>query len=228
MKRAMSCFSLFVVMSVFSGCQQPSQSEQDAKRKEQANIEAEEQAKADQQKQNEQSLRLERDLQRRYRFYAAVTAEYTGQIKIDGTEYGISHKSQPSIPLYMGDRIRTVEEVQSDLNTLGLNTSFRFWNIKKPEAATGCLFSGAKAFFENGSYRLQSTECGNIFNIFVSDQIIPAKEFATITDEKIDNKAAEIAQSILAAQKNTVDYLVVQRLSPLNGTTQSFQLQRKK
>lgn len=228
MRKIKLYLSGFLILAMLSGCQQPSQSEQDEKRKEQADVDAEAQAKADQQKLNEQSMKLERDLQRRYRFYAAVSYEYTGQIKINGTEYGISHKSQPSIPLYTGDRIRTVEEVQSDLNILGLNTSFRFWNIKKPEAATGCQFSGAKAFYENGSYRLQSSDCGNIFMVFAGEHLIPTKEFPTVSEDVINTGAQNLAQAILSSQKSSVDFLVVQMQSTLNGTTQNFQLQRKK
>ncbi|MFN8945803.1 MAG: hypothetical protein ACK5WZ_14395 [Pseudobdellovibrionaceae bacterium] len=212
-------------------CQQPSQSEQDAKRKELANLEAEEQAKeqtkAEQQAKNEQSLKLEKDLQRRYRFYAAVSNEYTGQIKINGTEYGISHKSLPTIPLYIDERIRTLEEVQADLNDLGLDSSIRFWNVKNPQAATGCQFSDIKAFYANGAYKLQSENCGNIFNVFLSDRILTAKEIAAIQSQAVVANALAISKSILAGQTDQATSLIVQMQSTATGVTQSFQLQLK-
>lgn len=211
---------------ILSAC---AQRDQDNKRLEEvAQIEGEQAAKADQQKQNEQSLRLERELQRRYRFYAAVSHEYTGQIKLNNVDFGVSHKSQPTIPLYTGERIRTVEEVQSDLNNLGLDSIIRFWNLKNPQAGTNCQFLNMKAFFENGSYKLQSADCGNIFSIFISEKNIPAKEFPTVSGGTIEANAANAAQFILNSQGGAqVDHLIVQRHSPLNGTTQNFQLQKK-
>lgn len=227
MKRLTNFFILSLLSFVIASCQQPSQSEQDARRKDQANLEAEEQAKAEQKKLNEQSLKLERDLQRRYRFYAAVSYEYTGQIKINGTTYGISHTSQPTIPLYIGDRIRTVEEVQADLNNLGLDSSIRFWDIKKPQAATGCQFSNIKAFYENGAYKLQSEACGNIFNIFISGKILDPKDLGQMASGTVEGNAVSIAQAILSGQTNTVESVIVQMQSTVSGTTQTFQLQRK-
>ncbi len=219
---------LLLSMAFVAGCQQPSQGEQDQKRKDQANLEAEEQAKADQNKLNEQSLKLEKDLQRRYRFYNAVNQEYTGKIKISGTEYGISFKSQPTIPLYTGDRVRTVEEVQTDLNNLGLDGTIRFWNLKNTQAASGCQFSGVKGFYENGSFKLQSTECGNIFNVFFSQKIISSKEFEKIETTAVESGAAVLSQAILEKKQEKVAALIVQMQSTLNGTTQNFQLEVKK
>jgi hypothetical protein len=226
MKRLNFIFILCLISFVVASCQQPSQSEQDAKRQEQANIDAEAQAKAEQQKLNEQSVKLEKDLQRRYRFYSAVSAEYQGQIKINGTDYGISHKSQPTIPLYVGDRIRTVEEVQADINNLGLDSAIRFWNIKKPQAATGCQFLNIKAFYENGAYKLQSEACGNIFNIFVGGKMIAPKDLGAIASADIEGSAVRLAQSILVGQVSEVESVIVQMQSTVSGTTQTFQLQR--
>jgi hypothetical protein len=214
-------------------CQQPSESEQNDKRKNQANLEAEEQAKAGQDQQNAQSLKLEADLKRRYRFYSALSAEYTGQIKIKDKDnkdidIAVSLSSQPTIPLYIGDRIRTIEEVQADLQNLGFQSNFKFWNIKNPGTATGCLFSNAKAFHENGVVSFQSSsECPNVFQLSILPHVLSSKEIAEIKQSLLDAEASALAQRILSGEIQTVPSAFVRMQMTQNGEVRSFQLKKK-
>ncbi len=218
---------------VIQGCQGPSESEQEARRKEQAGVDAGEQAKADQEQQNAQSLKLEADLKRRYRFYSAMSAEYVGQIKLKDKDnkdidVAISLNSHPTIPLYSGDRIRTVEEVQADLQNLGFQSTFQFWIIKKPGAATGCLFSNAKAFHESGVVRFQSpSECPNVFQLSILPKVLSQKEIAEIKQFNLEADATALAQRILNGEVQTVPSTFIRMQMPLNGEVKSFQLMKK-
>lgn len=218
---------MFAVIFLMSAC---AQRDQDNKRLEEvADIQAQQDAKAQQEALNKKSIMMEKDLQRRYRFYSSVAYKYEGQIKIDGTDYGILFQSQPTIPLYNGDRIRTVEEVSEDLNNLGLNASFKFWNIKKPESTTGCQFPSTKAFYENGSFQLRNeTTCGNIFNVYLSNSLVTSKELPEVFQKNsVEANAVTLSQMILSGQKSTADFLTVQMTSLSTNNSQNFQLKRK-
>lgn len=232
----MNVFKLFGLFSIFIfnwGCQGPSLSEQEANRRDQAGLEAEEQTKADQNQQNQKSQQLERDLRRQYRFYASLIHDYSGQIRIKSTdkkemEIAVNFSFQPTIPLYTGDRIRTLEEVQSDLERLAFQSSFRFWNPKKSEVSTGCLFSSAKAFHESGWVRFQNTsECPNVFQVFILPRILSDKEIKDLDFNSVENGASFLAQKILAAEINDVKAIFIRMQMVQNGEILNFQLTQK-
>lgn len=215
------------------GCQGPSQSEQEDRRKEQAGVEAEEQSKADQEKQNAQSLKLEAEFQRRYRFYSALSFEYLGQIKEKDKDNKdidvmISLTLKPTVPLYTGDRIRTVEEVQTDLQNLGFQSSIRFWNKDNFETAVGCDFADTKAFYENGVVRFHSpSECASVFQLSLLSKVFSIKEIEKITQQTLDNEASVLAQRILRGEVQSAPSVFIRMQSTYISKVRAFQLKKK-
>lgn len=233
MRKILKATAALGFAAMMMACQGPSQSEQEERRKEQAGVDAQEQAKADQEQQNAQSLKLEGDLKRRYRFYAAMSGEYVGQFKLKDKdnkdiEIAVSLTSNPRIPLYTGERIRTVEEVQSDLQELGFQSTFKFWNVKNPEAATGCLFSNIKAFHENGAVIFQSpSECPNVFQLSILSKVLSSKEISEVKQPSLDSEASVMAQRILNGEIQAVPSTFVRMQMTQNGQIRSFQLKKK-
>lgn len=182
--------------------------------------------KAERDVNDQRSSELERDLQERYRFYQAVKNTYVGQFKIGNSDYGVKLEMIPSIPLYQFDRVRTIEEVSSDLNTLSLNSQIVIWNLKSELSASGCVFQDTKPNFILGQIVLVNKECPNTFSIsFGEDQ--PVAGQAEPEQTEVKPLAQDISKKVLSGEVGQVDDLYVTMQPTYNAQAQKFILKRK-
>src|SRR5690349_18410292 len=112
---------IFVLSLVWfvSGCAEPQGTD---RLQEKAKIDAEEQAGAEKSAQDERAKNMEADLARVQNFYQGVRGIYEGQLKLkSGSRYSVRLSIHPNIEKYEGERIRTTDEIQYDLQNLALD-----------------------------------------------------------------------------------------------------------
>ena len=139
--RYLIILNLLFLSILFSGCQ-----DEDQALREQTSKVGKAEREGERLEENATALRMEADLQRRYRFYKSLQGSYAGvlqtakgQLKVTVDLY-LVHPPYPSNP----NRIRTIEEVAHDLNGLALNVFINQW-----ESLGGA--SGEVAISEGGT-----------------------------------------------------------------------------
>lgn len=169
--------SLFGILGfLLVGCQ----GDEAARLKERASIEsaesAQQQIEAEKKYQEERSLEMENDLSQRQRFYQAVSGIYEGSGKHgtpDGGGYTVRLIISSTLPPYKSDRIRTPEEVASDLNNLYLSIQTVMWTAEGIEnsgkVSWGCVYEKIRPDLTTGIIHLMSAECKTSFVLYLSD-----------------------------------------------------------
>ncbi|MEW6057107.1 MAG: hypothetical protein AB1540_10875 [Bdellovibrionota bacterium] len=136
---------------------------------------------------------MEADLAKRHAFYSAAAGTYEGSFKISSTDYKIRLTFVPSLPPYTANRIRTIEEVTSDLTNLYFNVQVVQWNPKNNLSSVGCRIQSVRPDLVNGKINIASESCPNFFALELFDGRNPQIKSQTIAAEirKGDAKEAQ-------------------------------------
>ncbi len=170
------CFGLWlsVVLAVFTGCQGDERLKEKAELEGRAN--ADEQVKAEKKYLEERAQEMEADLSQRQRFYIATSGVYEGTMKIAGGQdiSKVRLTFTPSLPPYNSNRIRTMEEIASDLNNLYFNVQVTQWSDvgdMKAALAFGCVFENVRPDLKTGQINLAASECTSVYRLNLSDEL---------------------------------------------------------
>ncbi len=113
---------------------------------------------------------MERDLQRRHRFYQAIKGNYEGTISTKSGNFNIRVTLSPSLPPVTVSRVRQLEEIASDLNNLMLNTQVVQWDPNSANSAVGCRVTNVRPNIEKGELTISAEGCPNLYQIKIADR----------------------------------------------------------
>jgi hypothetical protein len=116
---------------------------------------------------------MEADLRSRHRFYEGIKGDYEGIFADGKQEYQIRLSLAPSLPLYLTDRVRTLEELTADFNNLHLNAMIQIW--KNDEAAVSCTVEKIKPDVKNGEINIITEKCPNAYQFYIGDGVLDRK-----------------------------------------------------
>jgi pyruvoyl-dependent arginine decarboxylase (PvlArgDC) len=166
----------------------------------------------------EKAKKMEAELWRRNRFYVGLANDYTGDFKIKETNFKIKMTFNPTLNLVETDRVRTLQEIQEDINNLFLSAQVLI-SVPKDQDSFGCIFEQAKVDLNRGVIQLVSNQCGNMYSIKFND----SSEF---NRPNIDKVSQSIAHELLEKKRNFVEFLSVDIRS--RHTAKTFKVSLKK
>lgn len=183
--------------------------------KSRAQIEAQENARSQVDAENQylekRAQDMELDLARRQRYYDALVGTYEGTYEgIYGKPFKMKLILTSSLPNYVPPRrIRTLDEIQTDLNSLFLNAQEVIWD-EDTSLALGCVYEKIRPDIRAGKLHLASEECKVSFNLAISDN----PEISVPENEEEDTDSPGLASKVMAG--------VVNEIQSLRGTGQSI------
>ncbi len=164
---------------------------------------------------------MEADLQKRQAFYQAVIGTYRGTRLWNDKKTDLQIVIKPSLSVYKPDRVRTIEEVQSDLTNLYLNVQV----VSETEnGQVGCLYSNIRPDLETGVMNLFSEACSS-FPFFYSFRLSDSKEAEDIQGP---TDSSRLAGSVLLGAVTQVQSLVIEERAKNSRALLEFQVVRSK
>lgn len=149
---------------------------------------------------------LEDDLTTRQNFYQSVSGTYEGKIVASEGEYLLRIRLVPSVPPYRpGSRIRTPEEVISDLNNLYFKAQIVQWKEGSSIGAMGCRVDHVRPDLNEGSISIASSDCPSFYQIYISDLTSSASvdlPVETMSNLPLVLDRARVLASSLMSQRN--------------------------
>lgn len=140
------------------------------------------------------ALQGEAYLERLNRFYEALRGTYEGTLQTpDGTLFNIAIALTPSLPPYPVDlhRVRTLEEVTFNINSLHFNAQVRQWTPGS-SFASGCIVNDIHPNMMTGEIPISSKDCSNRYVFYLFD-IATEKELSLA--ETAEEKEQELARA---------------------------------
>lgn len=205
----------------FGGCAQ-----QDDKRiEDRAELEERVGFKLDQERLIARAKEMEADLERRHRFYQALNGEYSGiYTTSSGVKFATKVKLLPSLPPYLPpNRIRTLEEISSDINNLYFNIQVLHWSPGNSATAVGCVFQEVRGNLEKGRIEVAQAACPNVYSV----RIIDPKSGPVAQPNDLDKNSTDLAQKILNQTATSVEQLKVVMQPSNNADEYLLELKRE-
>ena len=156
-------FSFILVIAI--GCKE----EDKDPLKENSAIQAKEQINAKNENTEFWTSKLLGDLEQRHNLINAVVGEYEGSFDLKNKEFGLRFVFSSSIPQFLPNRDRTVEELVHELNNLGVNAHILQWPTSSPYAAVGCIFEKVSPDYEKGTIDFFSKSCPSSYKLSIGD-----------------------------------------------------------
>jgi len=159
------------------------------------------------------AMQLEEDLSRKQRHFSALKGVYEGTlIADDKKEFKTEIILVPSLPPYEAGRVRTIEELATDLNNLYFTVQIAITNKQTETTTMNCLFTQVKADYDGGRMNVASEGCYGLFfiNLYSSTN---ARSSLQLEKPTVAEKSQNIAQKILSKEISRVDELFVEMVS---------------
>ena len=154
------------------------------------------------------SKAMESDLERRHRFYQAVKGRYEGSFQSEIGEINFRITFSPSLPPYITDRVRQLDEISSDLNNLYFNVQIIQWNPLTPMSAVGCRVSQVRPDITNGEITIASESCSNFYRLNVAGPESNQEDLngsARLISERISDGNLDLVDSIIGEIQPTTN-----------------------
>ncbi len=162
MKQAQLLFILLI--SLLSGCTDGEQSLKD-----QTIVQAKEGIKAENKNREDLAKPLLDDLRKRRAFINAIEGEYQGKFAVMNSSYMMRVLIVATIPEYDVKRIKTLPELEYELQNLNLNIQILQWNPMTQLSAVGCILEGIKPDLKRGILNIISENCSNTYQLLLSE-----------------------------------------------------------
>ena len=115
---------------------------------------------------------MEAELSARFDFYEANSGHYEGTLTQGATQYRIRISLFPSLPRYRGARLRSQQEVQTELSLLAMNAQITQWNPAVPAASVGCRVEGLRPNLVSGELNVISASCPSSYFLLLGGNTI--------------------------------------------------------
>lgn len=201
METAMKALTVLAVLALTVSCGQGNK-----RLEEKATLESKSQLNVENGNLAQKAEKMEKDLAKRHRFYQAIKGVYEGVINTDLGTFSIRITLTPTLAPLEVNRVRQLDEIASDLNTLSLNTQVVQWDPNNPKSAVGCRVSGIRPDVERGEIAIAAESCSNLYIIKLTEQ---ESNGTPSTNSQI---AARIAKQVLDGD--------LKEVSSVNGTIQ--------
>lgn len=193
---------------------------------EKARAEGKAQAEAELTAQNanlvQKATEMEEDLAVRHRFYQAAQGTYEGVLGTEQGKFRIKITLVPSLPPYIVNRTRQLDEISSDLNSLYFNAQVVQWNTANKLSAVGCRIEHVRPDIVNGTIAIASENCPNLYSLNIADEETTANEPSGMALRLEPQASVALASSIRSGRINRVSSLRGQVHPTTNATVYEF------
>lgn len=162
---------------------------------EQADIQAREQFQAQNENQRMWAEKMEEDLNRRKRFIQAIEGEFYGEVEVQEIPFNINARFVSSIPIEFSSRVRTLEEINFELQNLNLNLFVKLENPRVTNSAVTCVVEGYRPDVKKGLINLITESCKNTFHLSISESLKAVSEDQRLADSRA--LAAQVTEGSL-------------------------------
>lgn len=122
----------------------------------------------DEQPINSVEIKMEQDLNHSKRFIQSIEGKYTGEITVEGTMFEFSADIIPNIPIKYHNRVRNIDEINYEIQKIGLNINIKIKNPEVANSGVSCSVEDFKPDFDRGRIYIFSKSCNNIFKFNIS------------------------------------------------------------
>jgi hypothetical protein len=122
---------------------------------------------------------MENDLAIRHRFYQAIKGTYEGDFLVNSQKYRLRIVLVPSLAPYAVKRVRSLDEISSDLKNLFFNVHIVQWNPENQLSAVSCRAEQIRPDLVHGEIGVVSSSCSNSYQIQLSEaEVFPDQSSA--------------------------------------------------
>lgn len=148
------------------------------------------------------SSEMEADLATRQLFYQAVSGTYEGTFGTETNERKVRITLVPSLPPYTSGRVRQLEEVTSDLNSLYFRAQVTEWDPRSGLSGMGCNVENIKPDIKRGEVTIASSNCPILYELKISDPDLlrDANEESAKAAATSGQPAKPVSQTAIAAK----------------------------
>lgn len=204
---------LLLVIAIFSGCQG------DERIREVANQELQEEIKVN----SELSARDEKALAQLQRFYQGVAGTYVGTAQSKNGKQKIQITLLPSLPPTVTmDRVRTRDEIASDITNLTLGAQIIVWSADE-RVRNGCQLTGIKPDILDGKIEkiVESSDCASYIKIQIDEAALPTQ----LKLNDVVGVSRDLSRNLLNGRMDRIEILNGQMV-PSTGEVLTFTVQR--
>lgn len=204
-------FALLMTLGI--GC--ADQSKQKYKNK--AGIEADAEIEA----QQKLSIKMETDLARLQLFYQGVRGLYKGTVKTpSGRKFKVQFNIHPTIERYEGSRIRSVEEINADLQRLAFDIGEQTSSVLSDgsDIALVCNYNDVKPGVDRGLFYLHAEGCPRFFQV----NVVPEGSGKISDAQVLDQISRRISSQLLDGSLEHVVQLQVVMTTQNISTPMTF------
>lgn len=168
---------------------------------EKESIKSREQVEAENENQREWAEKMEKDLNQRKHFIQAVEGKFEGDLTVSGIDFNITANMISSIPINFSDRVRTLDEINYELENLTLTVNVKMENPRIPNSGVSCTIEGHRPDIKNGIIKMISDSCKNIFRLSLSDTL------KRLSAAQIKRKSKVLAKEVIENRLDQIDIL---------------------
>tara|TARA_Y100000768_G_scaffold316879_1_gene252033 strand:- start:806 stop:1450 length:645 start_codon:yes stop_codon:yes gene_type:complete len=188
---------------------------------EQEEIRTREQIEAQNENQKEWAEKLEKDLNDRKRFIKSIEGRFNGIIDVRESTFEIQAKFISSIPIEFSNRVRTLDEINYELQNLNLNLFVKLENPRVSNSAVTCVVEGYRPDIKNGLINIITESCKNSFTLSISNSL----ETLTSDQRRMDSRA--LANQVLSGAVDIVEFIQGDFEPSTSSQKFKFQLRRE-
>ena len=158
---------------------------------------------------DKRAMQLESELSRKQLFFSALEGTFEGSFFAGEKEFKTRVTLIPSLPPYIANRIRTLDEVTADLNNLYFSIQTTHWNSKGTAVAAGCIFSQIRPDYDNGQVVAASGNCANVYKVSMYESNEGESPMESLGASDILNKSQSISNKVLNKKMDKVNEIHV-------------------
>ena len=188
---------------------------------EQADIQAREQYQAQNENQKMWAEKMEEDLNKRKRFIQAIEGDFFGEVDVQNISFDINARFVSSIPIAFPSRVRTLDEINFELQNLKLNLFVKLENPRVPNSAVTCVVEGYRPDVNKGVINIITESCKNSFHLSISDSTLDVR-----SDEARLKDSRSLAAQVTSGSVSRVEK--VQGVFESSTSNQKFKFQLRR
>lgn len=188
---------------------------------EQADIQAREQYQAQNENQKMWAEKMEEDLNKRKRFIQAIEGDFFGEVDVQNISFDINARFVSSIPIAFPSRVRTLDEINFELQNLNLNLFVKLENPRVPNSAVTCVVEGYRPDVNKGAINIITESCKNSFHLSISDSTLDVR-----SDEARLKDSRSLAAQVTSGSVSRVEK--VQGVFESSTSNQKFKFQLRR
>ena len=165
--------------------------------------------------------KMEEDLNKRKRFIQAIEGDFFGEVDVQNISFDINARFVSSIPIAFPSRVRTLDEINFELQNLNLNLFVKLENPRVPNSAVTCVVEGYRPDVNKGVINIITESCKNSFHLSISDSTLDVR-----SDEARLKDSRSLAAQVTSGSVSRVEK--VQGVFESSTSNQKFKFQLRR